>query len=48
VLVAVNLGFHVVMGAASACYVAAALAWPRLAGAAEPQAVAQGPEPAAA
>lgn len=48
VLVAVNLGFRVVMVAASACYVGAALAWPRLAAVPEHAAVAEGPEPAPA
>jgi predicted membrane-bound spermidine synthase len=48
VLGAVNLGFQVVMVGACACYVAAALAWPRLAAAEEPRTVVDGPEPAAA
>jgi hypothetical protein len=48
VLVAVNLGFQVVMLAASACYAAAALAWPRLSAVEAPVAVAEGPEPAPA
>jgi predicted membrane-bound spermidine synthase len=48
VLVAVNLGFQVVMLAASACYVGAALAWPRLSAVEEPAPVKGGPEPAPA
>ncbi len=48
VVVAVNLGFQVVMLGASACYVGAALAWPRLAAAEGPAPIAERPQPAPA
>jgi hypothetical protein len=48
VVVAVNLGFQVVMLAGSACYVGAALAWPRLSAVSEVDELAEGPEPAPA
>lgn len=48
VVVAVNLGFQVVMLAGSACYVGAALAWPRLSAVSEAEDLAEGPEPAPA
>jgi hypothetical protein len=48
VVVAVNLGFQVVMLAGSACYVGAALAWPKLSAVSETEDLAEGPEPAPA
>lgn len=48
VLVAVNLGFQAVMIGASAFYVAAALAWPRLEAVRATAAVSEHPEPAPA